>query len=157
MSIHSKSLGQMCSVTPRQPSNLSQTSPDELTVLCSWQCFIFIAPRVTPCMFHISAHRPKKNSCWRLEVELVACRSFNGESLSAEISQLVMRLVRSYDQDEKEVDIGILYDHLKHESGEFSDQDWLQHIYHGTSNMSLLYCVNSQKSFLVYSCHSRTH
>ena len=58
-------------------------------------------------MFHISAHRPKKNSCWRLEVELVACRSFNGESLSAEISQLVMRLVRSYDQDEKEVDDAI--------------------------------------------------
>ena len=43
--------------------------------------------------------------------------------------------------------IGILYDHLKHESGEFSDQDWLQHNYHGTSNMSLQYCVNSQKSF----------
>ena len=36
--------------------------------------------------------------------DIPACRSFNGESLSAEISKLVMRLVRRYDQDEREVD-----------------------------------------------------
>ena len=46
--------------------------------------------------------------------------------------------------------IGIRYDHLKHESGDVSDQDWLQHIYHGTSNMSLQYCVNSQNPYGIF-------
>ena len=36
--------------------------------------------------------------------DIPASRSCNGESLSAEISKIVMRLVRHYDQDEREID-----------------------------------------------------
>ena len=36
--------------------------------------------------------------------DILACRSFDGVSLSAAISKLVMRLVRCHDQDEGEID-----------------------------------------------------
>ena len=57
--------------------------------------------------------------------------------------------------------IGIRWDQndenaLKHGSGEFSDQDWLQNIYHGSSKMSSS-TAWIPKFLIAYSCHSTTH
>ena len=69
-----------------------------------------------------------------------ACKSFEGDSLSAEISKLVMRLVRHHDQDERETDGAVHWNSMvpmlrnafqKHGGRELSDTDGLQHIYEG--------------------------
>ena len=72
--------------------------------------------------------------------DMLACRSFDGDSVSAEISKLVMRLVRRCDQAEIEIDDGRCSLEFygsktakRVEGREFSDTDWLQHIYHGSS------------------------
>ena len=66
-------------------------------------------------------------------------------------------LVRRYDQDEREIDDVVHWNSmcpklrnafLKYGSKEFSDTDWLQHVYHGSNKMGILYCVNSQNYFL---------
>ena len=98
--------------------------------------------------------------------DIPACRSFYGESPSAEISKLVMRLVRHYDQDQGETHGAVHWKSmgpklrnafLKYGSRGFSDQDWVQHIYEGSSNMRFQYCVNSQNSLLYLRAIQRTH
>ena len=44
--------------------------------------------------------------------DILACESFKGDSLSAEISKLVLRLVRRYDQDERETDGAVLWNSM---------------------------------------------
>ena len=97
--------------------------------------------------------------------DIPACRSFHGESLSSEISKLVMRLVRRNDQDEREIDGAVQLEldgpkqrseFLKHGSGEFSNQDWLQHITEAAATWGS--STAWMPEFLaVHSCHSRTH
>ena len=66
-----------------------------------------------------------------------AYKSFKGDSLKAEISKIVMRLVRRYDQDERETDGAVHWNSIgpklrkafqKSGGRKFSDTDWLQHI-----------------------------
>ena len=70
--------------------------------------------------------------------DIPACRSFDGNL------KLVMRLVRHSDQDEREID-GVVHWNSegpklwkafqKFGGRKFSDTDWLQHIYQGSSKM----------------------
>ena len=66
--------------------------------------------------------------------DILACESFEGDSLHAEISKLVMRLVRHHDQDEQETDGAFHWNSmgpklrrafLKAGGRKFSDTDWL--------------------------------
>ena len=84
-------------------------------------------------------------------------RSFDGDSLKAEISELVMRVQCCDDQDEREMDGAVHWNSMdpklrnafqKYGGREFLDTDWLQHLFHGSSKMRFQYCVNSQNSLL---------
>ena len=69
-----------------------------------------------------------------------------------------MRLVRHYDQDEREIDGAVHLDSVgpklrkalqKSGDRKFSDTDWLEHIYEGSNKMRFQYCMNS-KNVLLY-------
>ena len=86
-------------------------------------------------------------------------KSFKGESLQAEISKLVVRLVLRFDQDERETDgavhwnsMGLKLRNAFQKSGgrKFSDVDWLQHIFQGSSKMRFKYCQNSPPNCFLY-------
>ena len=89
--------------------------------------------------------------------DVPACKYFKGNTLQAEISKLVMRLVRCYDQDERETD-GSLHCNsmgqklrrafLKAGGQKFSDSDWLQHVYEGRNKTTFQCCMNSRNVFL---------
>ena len=83
------------------------------------------------------------------------CKSLKQNSLQAEIPKLVMRLVRRYDQDERQTNGAVHWNSLvtklrkafqKSEGRKFSDTHWLQHIYEGSNKMRFQYCMNSKKS-----------
>ena len=72
-----------------------------------------------------------------------------------------MRLVRRYDQDEREIDGAVHWNTicptLLRACGDkgvrfFSEKDWLQHVYEGGSGTVII-----PKFFNVHSCNSRTH
>ena len=72
-------------------------------------------------------------------------QNFKGDSLEAEVSKLVMRLVRHHDHKEKETDGAVLWPKLrkacqKAGGDKFSDSDWLQHIYKGSNKTGFQYC-----------------
>ena len=90
--------------------------------------------------------------------DILACESYKGDSLSAEISKLVMRLVPRYDQDERETDGAVHWKSMgpklrrafqKAGGRNFSDSDWLQQIYEGSNKTRFQYCMNS-RDFLLY-------
>ena len=79
-------------------------------------------------------------------------KNFNRNTLSAEISKFVVRLVRHYDQHERETDGAVhwnskrskLRDAFQTSGGpRFSDKDWLRHIQEGSSKTRFQYCENS--------------
>ena len=78
--------------------------------------------------------------------DILAFKFFKGDSLQAEISKLVMRLIHQYDQDERETD-GAMGPKLRGQKS--SDTDWLQHIVKGSSKMRFECCMNS-KNFSLY-------
>ena len=88
-----------------------------------------------------------KESQWK---GIPACRSLKGKSLSTAISKLVMRLVRHFEQDERETDGAVHWNTMSslkafEDNGarKFSDKGLLQHIYGGSNKTRLEYCVNS--------------
>ena len=89
--------------------------------------------------------------------DFFASKSFNGDCVPAEISKLVMRLVRHYDQDERETDAADYWNSMvpklrkaiqKSGGRKFSDTDWLQHIHEGSNKMRFQYCISSKSSLL---------
>ena len=72
---------------------------------------------------------------------ILACESYKGDSLSAQTPKLVMRLVRRYDQDERETKalfIGIPWARKafqKFGGRNLSDMDWLHYSYQGSNKM----------------------
>ena len=77
-----------------------------------------------------------------------------------------MRLVRRYDHDGGEIDGAVHWNSmgpklrkafLKNGNAEFSDHDWLQYIYSGSSKIRFPVLREFSKFFIVCSCHSRTH
>ena len=89
--------------------------------------------------------------------DVPACESFKRDSLSAEISKLVMRFIHHYDQDERETDAAIHWNSIvpklrkafRSSAGqEFSNKVWRQHIHEGNTKISknsLLYFRAIQK------------
>ena len=70
--------------------------------------------------------------------DILACKHFNGNTFETEGSKLVMRLVRHYDQDERETDGAVHWGSMgpklrkafqKAGGQKFSDSDGLQYIY----------------------------
>ena len=96
-----------------------------------------------------------KERRWKI---ITACPSFKGRSLLATISKLVVRLVRHYDQEERETDGAVHWDTMNpkllrafgHQGTRYvSEKDWLRHIFEGSNKTRFEYCLNS-KHFLVY-------
>ena len=91
--------------------------------------------------------------------DIPAYKSFKGDSLQAEISKLVMGLVRHCVQDERETDgadhwnsmVPQLRNAFQKSGGRtFSITDWLHHICEGSNKMRFQYGMNSQNSFLFF-------
>ena len=68
-----------------------------------------------------------------------------------------MKFVRHCDQDERELDVAILWKSKGpklrfafHQEGgcDFSDSDWLQHVHKGSKKTRFQYCKNSQNVLL---------
>ena len=78
---------------------------------------------------------PTSEKEWKI---VPAYPSLKGRTLSAAISKLVIRLVRHYDEEERETDGAVHWDTINpkllrafgHQGArDFSEKDWLQHIY----------------------------
>ena len=89
--------------------------------------------------------------------DIPACQDFRGHTFEAEVSKLVMRLVRHYDQDERETDGAVHWNSMgpklrkafeKAGGHKFSDNDWLQKIYKGSNKTRFRYCKNSRDVLL---------
>ena len=90
--------------------------------------------------------------------DILACQHFRGHTFEAEASKLVMRLVRRYDQDERETDGAVHWNSMgpnlrkafeKAGGHKLSDPDWLQKMYKGSNKTRFRYCKNS-RDVLVY-------
>ena len=90
--------------------------------------------------------------------DIPAYKTSEGDSLQAEISIYVMRLVRDYDQDERETDGAVHLNSMipklrkafqKSGGRKFSDTDWIEHIYEGSNKVRFQYCTNSKNSFCI--------
>ena len=91
---------------------------------------------------------------------------FKGNISEAEVSKLVMRLVRRYDQDERESDDAVHWNSMvpklrkafqKAGGHKFSDSVWLQQFYEGRIQDEVPVLHEFQIDIIVYSCYSRTH
>ena len=95
-----------------------------------------------------------KEKKWK---SIPACPSFKGKSLSTAISKLVTRLVRHYDQEERETDGAVHWNATNPKllrafgdkrARKFSDKDWLQQIDEGSDKTSVECCENSKDSLM---------
>ena len=77
--------------------------------------------------------------------DIPACQQVRGSTFEAEVSKLVMRLVRGYDQH-KRAELRKAFQ--KAGGRNFSDSDWLQHIYKGSNRTRCQYCKNSRDVLL---------
>ena len=109
-------------------------------------------------------------SNWTKDVEwhfILACQQFRGNTFEADVLKLVMRLVRRYDQHERETGSAVHWKSMgpklrrafrKAGGQKFSDSDWLQHIYKGSNKTRFQHCKKNPHIYLiVHSCSSRTH
>ena len=94
-----------------------------------------------------------------------AFQHFRRHTFEAEVSKLVMRLVRRYDQDERETDGAVHWNSMcpklrkafeKAGGHKLSDSDWLQKIYKGSNKTRFWYCKNS-RDVLLYICAIQGH
>ena len=81
--------------------------------------------------------------------DILACQHFRGHTFEPEVSQLVMRLARHCDQDEREADGAVHWKSMgpklrkafqKAGGHKFSDSDWFQHIHKKGSNKTRFLC-----------------
>ena len=89
--------------------------------------------------------------------DIPAYKFFRGNTLQAEISNMVVRLVHHVAEDERETDGAVHWISIspklrkacqKAGGQKFSDTDWLQHIYEASNKMRFQYCMNSKKILL---------
>ena len=90
--------------------------------------------------------------------DILACQQLNGNTCEAEVTNLDKKLVRHYDQDERECDgavhrkpIGPKLRHAFQKGGGcgFSDSDWRQHKHKG-SNKTRFQCCKDSQDVLLY-------
>ena len=93
----------------------------------------------------------------RMWNDILACQQFRIHTFEAEVSKLVMRLVRHFDQHERETDGAVHWNSTgpklrkafqKTRGQKFSDSDSLQHSYKGSNNTRFQYCKNSRDVLL---------
>ena len=105
----------------------------------------------------------KKKKKWK---SFLVYPSFKRRTLSISISKFVIRLVRRYDQEERDTDGAVHWNtispKLMREFGnqgarDFSEVNWLQHISAGSNWTRFEHCGEFQKHFDVHPCNSRTH
>ena len=93
---------------------------------------------------------PIEESKWN---DIPACQQFRGNTLEAEVSKLVMRLVRRYHQHKRETDGAVYWKSMgsrlrksfqKAGGRKFSDSDWLQLFYKGSNKTRCQCCKNSR-------------
>ena len=98
--------------------------------------------------------------------DIPACQHLRGHIFEAEVSKLVMTLVRHYDQHERDTDGAVHWKSMdpklrkafqKAGGQKLSDSDWFQYIYEGSNKTRFQYCKNSKKCLRAHSCYSRTH
>ena len=98
--------------------------------------------------------------------DIFACKHFRGHTFEAEVSLLVMRLVRHYDQDDRETDGAVHWNSMgpklrkafqKARGQTFSDSDWVQYIFEGRNKTRFQYCKNSRNVLLYIRAIKRTH
>ena len=94
--------------------------------------------------------------------DIPAYKYCKGNTFQAGISKLDMRLVRHYDQDERETDGAVHWNSMgsklqtafqKAGPQKFSDSDWLQNIYEGSNKTRFSVLHEFQKILFVHSCH----
>ena len=95
---------------------------------------------------------PTKERKWKL---IPSHSSYTGGSLSTAISQKVTRLVRHYDQEERQSDAAVRWDTIRPKllrafadrgARDFSETDWLRHIHEGSNKTRFEHCEDSKKS-----------
>ena len=89
-----------------------------------------------------------------------ACQSFSGECHEAGISKLLMRLVRHYDQDEREISGAVHWNTMgpkllkasekSQEARKYSEKDWLQHIYERSNKTRFQHCESSKNPCCIF-------
>ena len=108
---------------------------------------------VSPCQasFCIQRTIPTTERKWKV----IPANSSYGRALPTAVSIMVTRLVRHYDQDERQPDAALHWDTLrpvllkvfaKHGARDFSEKHWLQLIHQGSSKTRFEYCEDSKIS-----------
>ena len=114
-------------------------------------------------MYHTQRTIPTKERKWKI---LPAFSSSKGRSLSTAISKLVTRLVRHYDQEERQTDAAVHWDTIRPKllrafadrGARFvSEKDWLRHIHERSNKTRFEFCEDSPKFLDLFSSNSRTH
>ena len=89
----------------------------------------------------------------------VPANSSYGGALSKAVSKMVTRMVRHYDQDERQSDASLHWDAIwpvllkafaKHGARDFSDEHWLRLIHEGSSKTRFEYCEDSKIIWLTF-------
>ena len=97
--------------------------------------------------------------------KVILAKSSYGGAPPAAVSKMVTRLVRHYDQDERQPDAAIHGDAIKpvllkafakQGARDFSDKEWLRLLHQGSSKTRFEYCEDSQKFLGVLPSNSRT-
>ena len=82
--------------------------------------------------------------------KVIFANSSYGGVLSKAVSKMVTRLVRHYDQDERQSDVTssvLVKAFAKHGARDFSDEQWLRLLHEGCSKTRFEYCEDSKTSF----------
>ena len=88
-------------------------------------------------------------------ITIPKCSRYSGWSLSSQLSRMVSKLLRHFDQDERQTDGAVHWDTTKpvlvkglKEKGaeEFSESEWIDHKFKGSNKVRFECCETSQKS-----------
>ena len=91
--------------------------------------------------------------------KVIPAHSSDGGALSTQVSKMVTRMVRHYNQDKRQSDGSLHWDTMrsvllkaiaKHEARDFSDKYWLYFIHQGSSKVRIECCEDSKKSLAYF-------
>ena len=132
-----------CSVEQEPSNSTGRTCADNFRTLPDPMCFT-------------KEVIPMKERNWK---SIAAFESCEYRSLSASISKMVMRLVRHYDQDEREIDGAVHWSRMSPKllrafgdqvARNISEKDRLKHIYEGSNKMRFEYCENPEIPWCIF-------
>ena len=135
----------------KSKTSIQETGADTLSVIANQACLF--------------THRtiPTTERKWKV----IPANSSYGRALPTAVSKMVTRLVRHYDQDERQPDAALHWDTIrplllkafaKHGARDFSEKDWLRLNHQGSSKTRFEYCEDSNISLAYFRAiqgHSR--